>query len=748
NQPGGGSASGQIMLDEGRLEKVPRASNWVWACYMTMASNSAFQTYGMAGGVGATTGIVQFAASAYSVPEDGGTVTIRVFRYNGPSGPVTVDYATGGGTAVAGVNYTTANGTLSYANGETSKTFAVSVMDDGVWTPANLTVNIGLSHVVGNAIYGSITNTVLTILDADGPGSFQFSGTAYMTAQDAGTALITVTRANGKTGAASVSYATGDGTGQAGVNYTTTSGTLNFGNNETSKTFTVAILNSPVGDSGKTVNLTLSNPTAGATVGVPGTAVLTIVPPGPFSVWSHKMSIRFPGYTNTTGQALTNFPVELVFSNNMGGGFSYSQLVSPVGGDLRFADGANNIALNFEIEKWATNGPSCVWVQVPVLSNNCSIWAFWGNSVTTPPACTTNGATWNSDFRGVWHLGESGSGSHADSTANRNTATGGSSSLTAGIVDGAAGYSGAAYDTAANANGSLSVTDGLTFGGWVQYYDAANGAKNPFFIKGDNEMANDFGFIYAVNNGTIWFCMNNGSTAINFSPTLNTWYYIMGTYDKTTVRAYVNGKQVVSWANSSTINNGFASGTHLGGGSWGKLNGRLDECRIMSAAVSSNWIWTSYLNMASNSTFCSFGGGGGGVAPKGTPISWLDNHGLTGDPTTLELDDPDKDGMPTWQEYLAGTDPTSAQSALVASIQRIPGGSGLLVLIPSLSASGSDYTGKLRYYSLESRTNLILGNWQTIANYVDLLGDDAPIIYTNNNLGVPFTFYRIKAKLQ
>ncbi|NLE68273.1 MAG: hypothetical protein GX608_12710 [Lentisphaerae bacterium] len=33
-------------LDEVRLSAVPRASNWVWACYMNMASNSVFNSYG------------------------------------------------------------------------------------------------------------------------------------------------------------------------------------------------------------------------------------------------------------------------------------------------------------------------------------------------------------------------------------------------------------------------------------------------------------------------------------------------------------------------------------------------------------------------------------------------------------------------------------------------------------------------------------------------------------------------------
>ena len=33
-------------LDEVRLSAVPRSSNWVWACYMNMASNSVFNSYG------------------------------------------------------------------------------------------------------------------------------------------------------------------------------------------------------------------------------------------------------------------------------------------------------------------------------------------------------------------------------------------------------------------------------------------------------------------------------------------------------------------------------------------------------------------------------------------------------------------------------------------------------------------------------------------------------------------------------
>jgi hypothetical protein len=696
------------------------------------------------------TGIVQFATSACSVPENGGSVTFNVCVTNGSSGPVTVDFATAGGTAVAGVNYVATNGTLTYVYGETSKTFTVSVVDDGVWQTNNYTVNLGLSNITGSAVFGSPTNAVLTILDVDGPGSFQFSSSGYAVSQDAGTMNIQVIRMNGKTGMATVDYATSDGTAAADQNYTATSGTLSFASGETSKTFSVTVLNQPVGGSGKTVNLTLSSPTAGATVGSPGTAVLKIVPPGPFSVWPHKMNIQFPGYTSA--QTLTNFPVLLVFSNNMGGGFSYNQAL-PAGADLRFSDSTNAVALNFEIEKWVTNGASYVWVQVPVLSNNCGVWAFWGKSDATPAPCTTNGATWNSDFRGVWHLGEvNGAASHFDSTANGNNATtnGTTSMGIAGVVDGAAAYTGSDIGRITNMNNSLTVTGKvLTVGIWVQPTAALNQvAKVGFLGKLQESGGNgsDYGLFYDWT--TVHFAGGGTDFGAGYDIPINTWTYLVGVCDGSYLRLYVNGVQYTSTACSGNTPNNYS--VLIGGGYWGgKLNGKLDEGRIMAAAASSNWIWTSYMNMASNSTFCSYtnNASASGNAAMGTPISWLNDHGLSGDYNAQELADPDGDGVPTWQEYIMGTDPTSSSSALKAMIQH-PHSGGIVISFQSLSASGTDYTGKQRFYTLESATNLISPNWQAVLNYSNLLGNDALDIYTNANLVMNSVFYRVRTHLQ
>ncbi|MEI8206294.1 MAG: hypothetical protein WCG03_05395, partial [Kiritimatiellales bacterium] len=51
---------------------------------------------------------------------------------------------------------------------------------------------------------------------------------------------------------------------------------------------------------------------------------------------------------------------------------------------------------------------------------------------------------------------------------------------------------------------------------------------------------------------------------------------------------------------------------------------------------------------------------------NGTPYSWLDLHGLTNHVADDALDQ-DGDGLKTWQEYIASTDPTNATSVLRAT---------------------------------------------------------------------------------
>lgn len=109
-------------------------------------------------------------------------------------------------------------------------------------------------------------------------GILTFSSAAYSVGESGGAATVTVTRTAGSDGAVSVSYATSNGTATAGGDYTAASGTLNWDAGESvSKTFTVPILDDTILEGNETVNLILSNPTGGATLGTPNTATLTII---------------------------------------------------------------------------------------------------------------------------------------------------------------------------------------------------------------------------------------------------------------------------------------------------------------------------------------------------------------------------------------------------------------------------------------------------------------------------------------
>lgn len=93
------------------------------------------------------------------------TFTFTVRLSVGYDQAVTVNYATAGGTATAGTDYTSKTGTLTFAAGETSKTISVVVKGDKQ-KEANETFFVDLSGVSNNAIIG-IARGLGTILDDD-----------------------------------------------------------------------------------------------------------------------------------------------------------------------------------------------------------------------------------------------------------------------------------------------------------------------------------------------------------------------------------------------------------------------------------------------------------------------------------------------------------------------------------------------------------------------------------------------------
>ncbi|HTY87643.1 MAG TPA: Calx-beta domain-containing protein [Candidatus Acidoferrum sp.] len=114
---------------------------------------------------GLLAGTLSFSAPAYSAPAAGTNLVITVNRVGGTNGAVQVSYATvAGGTASAGVDYTSVSGVLNWTNGEAgAKTFAVPILTNSV-VQSNVTVNLALSNPTnGASALGLQPTAVLTI---------------------------------------------------------------------------------------------------------------------------------------------------------------------------------------------------------------------------------------------------------------------------------------------------------------------------------------------------------------------------------------------------------------------------------------------------------------------------------------------------------------------------------------------------------------------------------------------------------
>jgi Domain of unknown function (DUF4394)/Calx-beta domain len=113
--------------------------------------------------VPATSG--SFAASTFGGRE-GAEATVTVTRSGPATSTATIAYETTDGTAMAGADYTAASGTLTFAPGETSRTFTVALADDAV-DESPETVALTLRAPGAPLALGAVASATLTIEDDD-----------------------------------------------------------------------------------------------------------------------------------------------------------------------------------------------------------------------------------------------------------------------------------------------------------------------------------------------------------------------------------------------------------------------------------------------------------------------------------------------------------------------------------------------------------------------------------------------------
>ena len=258
----------------------PRATTFVSATQLTAAIPASDIAAGGSAQVtvinpagGGTSNALAFIINALSVSPTtipaGGTVTVT---WSGIANPTATDWIglyvpAAADSAYIDWIYVSCSKTPGSARASGSCPFTVpSSLAPGAYQ-LRLFANNGYTFIAGSSAF-----TV-----GAPSGTLQFSAATYTVAENGGSATITITRTGGSAGAVGVTFATSNGTATAASDYTAVSQTVSFASGDTAnKTVSIPITDDTVVEGNETVNLALTNPTGGATLGSPSTAVLTI----------------------------------------------------------------------------------------------------------------------------------------------------------------------------------------------------------------------------------------------------------------------------------------------------------------------------------------------------------------------------------------------------------------------------------------------------------------------------------------
>ncbi len=318
--------------------------------------------------------------------------------------------------------------------------------------------------------------------------------------------------------------------------------------------------------------------------------------------WPYRKAVTI-SHLNV-GSTLTNFPakVEIAADTDIGA-HAKSDLT-----DLRFtlSDYKTILPAERETGAIATGSASGIfWVQVPSILSTADtvIYVYYGN--TSASAQTSPSSVWDSNYKGVWHLGESAN-PYNDSTTNNNVSTSGTyPSQSDAIIGKGQSYAKASSQYISIPNSaSLNPTAAITAQIWFK--PVASTAPYMLFAKGDQPR------IYVNDNSGNVYCnitINGISLGLGpFTATMGSWNSIGIRYDGANVQVYVNG--LASGSPTAATGSITTNANPLTIGSQGAVyyyNGLLDEFKISDSARSADWIKFEYYNQKDTAGQLTFG---------------------------------------------------------------------------------------------------------------------------------------------
>lgn len=306
---------------------------------------------------------------------------------------------------------------------------------------------------------------------------------------------------------------------------------------------------------------------------------------------------------------LTGFPLHISISADTDIGEGMEDTTNYY--DIRFTDTSDNV-LPYEKERMVISSGSATgdyWVKTNLDdTNGATIYVYYGKSGDADGSNATD--VWDSDFKGVWHLGEGDSTDadfYKDSTQNDNDGTLSDSDGDVEQVDGKAGKGLRFYGDNDKINvgndSSLDLDDTFTLSGWL-YVDNFDDTTYGFLISKDeypNGGSYDLGFAnnkpYAAINsnptGASW-----GAYRVDDVMALDSWIHIAAVRDADdNLEIFLDG---VSDKTYTSVKSPATSTTDVTLGSRTvsdmELDGIMDELRIEDGVRSDEWIKFVYAN--------------------------------------------------------------------------------------------------------------------------------------------------------
>jgi Concanavalin A-like lectin/glucanases superfamily/Domain of unknown function (DUF2341)/Carboxypeptidase regulatory-like domain len=333
-----------------------------------------------------------------------------------------------------------------------------------------------------------------------------------------------------------------------------------------------------------------------------------------YTQWQYSSTVKL----NTTSSgaqvsgSVSGFPVLIRLRSPV---FAFGQALAD-GRDLRFAN-SKGTHLPFEIERFDPNAQVAdVWVLVDTVKGNDStlLTMYWGNANAVVQSASGTVFDTSLGYVAVWHLNDRALNERRDATFNYYNASPAPGTYegdewTYGLIGGC--------DSLDDNDDHLVAPDinagsALTVSMWVNMYELTSSLRQYFIGKAGSVAGKPPLYSLMLNSGN-QLAMNvtvkgRPDSVSGGSLLLNSWYFVTGTYDGTTLKVYVNGilvnsKEVSGQIDTSTTNLYIGYFDRISQ----KLHGKIDEVRLLREAQSADWIKLCFENQKLNSTFVAFG---------------------------------------------------------------------------------------------------------------------------------------------